>query len=460
VTATQLLQLEDREAAFDTGEQSAGDHSAAASVWDRTAWRFMLVAVALAPSSLAIGGPDGSFSVGFQSMNNLVDPVLIAIGFAQLGGIVGDVRSVARRAGDRVSAVVSMWMLFVAWCVLAWAVNPRQYGLFLILRLIGVAGMIRLVGRAPFSRRVTVARVLIGTAVLNAVVCTAQLVLGGPVGLFALGEFPDPFQRAGSWRAPTGLSFYPYPLAATALLVLGVVIVIGSAAIGRAWSLYGVGSAGVLIGYSGSVNALLSVGAVLIGAVLWSTANRDRAKSTWLKAIAPFLCVLFISGWAQQSVWLWKGDRTVATEAGNASSGRSGQVRVAAELIGGSPVVGVGVGGYMRARLADPSLDEITTDQQIVHSVPVLLAAEAGLPAIALLLGVIAVAVWRRFRHNALLFAALSGYVLADFMHWYRGVGLVQWGLAFGLCAVAFRTDRRATDRPVESRPRLLGGLQ
>jgi hypothetical protein len=428
---------------------------------DRVGWRLLIAVAVLATSSLSIGGPENSFSVGFQSMNNLVDPFLIAVGLSQLVGISHELAAVLRRNADRVSVVVTAWMMFVVWVATSWLMNPRPYGMFLVVRLIGVAGAIRLLGRSSPAQRTSLLRVLIIVTAVQVAVCAAQLAVGGSVGLYGLGEVPDPFMRHpdAAWRVPMGLSFYPYPVAANALLCLAMLIFLGPSTLTRSWRWLGNLSAGATIGLTASVSALVAVAAVLVGAALWSGFDRHRIRQASAGVLIPFLLALAIGTVAQQSVWLWKSDRTVAVQEGNASSGRSGQIKTAVEMIKREPVFGVGPGAYRRYRVKHPELDAITTDTQIVHSVPILMAAETGLVG-PLLLGVaVLVAVWRRFRQSAVLFAALSGYVLGDFMHWYRGVGLMQWGVALGLTVALSRAELSSTKSADRSTPTSLRKL-
>jgi hypothetical protein len=422
---------------------------------DRVGRLLLIVAVSLASSSLAISSADGSFSVGFQSMNNLVDPILIALGLSQLSGLYFEFKRFVLRRPDSVSVVVGMWMLFVVWGVATWAVNPRPYGLFLLLRLVGIGGAIRLLGRSSVQDRVLLVRVMIVVTFIQAMVSALQLMIGGPIGLYALGEFPDPFMRSPglSWKVPTGLAFYPYANVATALLTLALLIFVGPRQLTRVWLSLGSLASGALVGFSGSVSAVGSVVLIIVGLLLWAGGDRPRIRHGWLVIMLPFLLGASAGAASQKSVWLWKGDRTLAVESRRVSNGRGDQIRVASEIIKRSPIVGVGPGGYMRARLNDPSLDVISEDRQIVHSVPVLVAAETGVTGLALLIGVVAVTLYRRFRDAPLLFAAMSGFVAVDFMHWYRGIGLLQWGVVIGFAASGAVSRKGGPFSEITNRP-------
>jgi hypothetical protein len=396
---------------------------------DTVAWRLLIASAAVAVSSLGVIGPDGRFGLSVLTMIKVVDALLLAIGLAQLPGIWADAKQVISAKSFAAHSVELCFGLFVVWVAVAWAANPRDNGLYLTLRLVGVGGVIRVLRTSDLSRLQILTRVLVGAVCVQAIVCIAQLVVNRSVGLYAFGEFDDPFLRTAGWRAPTGLSVYPYILAAAALLAVAMLIVVPQ--VGLLWSIAGAAASGVLVGISGSISAMVSVGALTV-AVLVKQVSHHRDANVW-RTFAVFVVALVGSGLMQQSVWTWKADRSTAVEGGKATSGRAGQLRVALELTKRSPVVGVGPGQFVTYRLAHPELDRITPDRQITHSVPALVMAEAGVIAPLLLLGTVLAACRRRITVALPLFAAMSGYVLADFFHWYGGNGLLQWGIAIGV---------------------------
>jgi hypothetical protein len=403
---------------------------------DTVAWRMVIAAAAVAVSSLGVVGPDGRVGLSVVTMIKVVDALLLAIGLAQSPGIWADAKQMLSTKSFAAHSVELLFGLFVMWIAIAWAANPRDNGLYLLLRLVGVGGVIRVLRSCDLGRLQTIIRVLSGAVCVQAIICIAQLVLNRSVGLYPLGEFEDPFLRTAGWRAPTGLSVYPYILAAAALLVVALLIVVPE--VGLQWSIAGSAASGVLIGISGSISALVSVGALTI-AVIVKQISRDRDAAVW-RVFGVFVLALVGSGVVQQSVWTWKADRSTAVDGGQATSGRAGQLRVALEFTKRSPVVGVGPGQFITYRLAHPELDQITPDRQITHSVPALVMAEAGVIAPLLLLGTVLAACRRKFLVAFPLFAAMSGYVLADFFHWYGGNGLLQWGITLGVTGALARS--------------------
>jgi hypothetical protein len=412
----------------------------------RIAFGALLLAIGISPSSLYVMGLDGSADVGYHALN-LVDPLLLFIGLLALPVIFRTLLARDRSVQQR--TVVGSFVLFAIISFASWCANPDSYGLFMVARLVGVAGVVCVMATSSEAQRRASVRVVIGVAVFEALVCAVQLVVDGPIGLGGLGESIDPFQRTDGWRAPAGTSFYPYPIVAIGMLGLGMVLAGPTLRVGRVWAYLSAVSAGVLVGFSGSLSAAVSVVGLVVCA-LGSVAGGSVARRSGrgfrnfrMPVLGLFVCALLGAGVVQQSVWLWKGDRTAAVDEGAATSGRSGQVKVAAEIAKGSPMLGIGPGRFQEVRNSRADLDRITPDRQISHSVPMLILSELGVFA-TLALAVSTVAALRSSGWaGPILGVSVGGYVAADIMHWYRGMGVLQIGLILGLLAAG--VARRST---------------
>jgi O-antigen ligase len=134
---------------------------------------------------------------------------------------------------------------------------------------------------------------------------------------------------------------------------------------------------------------------------------------------------------------LWKGERSASSDTAMASSGRADQVRVGLAVTRKWPLLGIGPGNFAVMRSQYPEFNRVSTDAQIPHSMPVLVAVEAGVPALALLALAVGAALWRRWRRSIVLAMAIAGYVAGDLMHWYTGFGMLQIGLWFGFLLLA-----------------------
>ena len=154
-------------------------------------------------------------------------------------------------------------------------------------------------------------------------------------------------------------------------------------------------------------------------------------------ALAVFLAAFAITAGALDEGWRWKGERSASTDAAVASSGRSGQLEVGLAMAKRWPVLGIGAGNFAVVREAHHEFDVVSADAQITHSMPVLLAVEAGFPALGLFALSLGLLAWRRLRTVAVVGASLSGYVVGDLMHWYSGFGLLFLGVWLGFLMVS-----------------------
>jgi hypothetical protein len=103
------------------------------------------------------------------------------------------------------------------------------------------------------------------------------------------------------------------------------------------------------------------------------------------------------------------------------------------------PVAGVGTGRFMATRDAHPDIAALATEDQPVHNVPLLIAAESGAFGIAAM-ALLALALVRAARRRPIavvVLAALTGHVLFDHAPWTFGFGMVQLALVLGFVASA-----------------------
>lgn len=409
------------------------------------AYRCLLVAVVLGPSSLSftIAGRGSDWTR--DPVIRLVDAPLFVIAALLLVPVLRRASSAVACLADRRRRVATIELAFLAltlmvvWVGLAWAMHPRAIGGLMILRLIAVLGIVDLINGSTVVQLGVVIRTMVGLVVFEACLCAAQLMVDGQVGFGVLGELADPFNRTGPWRAPTGTSYYPYPLSAVALLTLGLVLwAVDRGFVGRRWAFAGAGSAGVLVGTGYSVVGA-AIGAAIVVAFLVRRVPSGgvRFRCSAGIALVMFVGALGVTAGALDEGWRWKGERSASTDAAVASSGRRGQLEVGLAMAKRWPVLGIGAGNFAVVREAHHEFDAVSPDAQITHSMPVLLAVEAGFPALGLFglsLGLLA---WRRLRNVAVIGASLSGYVVGDLMHWYSGFGLLFLGVWLGFLMVS-----------------------
>ncbi len=409
------------------------------------AYRCLLVAVMVGPSSL-------SFTIAGRGSDWTRDPVIRLVDAPLFVIAALLLVPVLRRASSAVACLIASrrtvapielaflaLTLMVAWVGLSWAMNPRAIGALMVLRLIAVLAIVDLINRSTVTQLGMVIKTMVGLVVFESLLCVAQLIVDGQVGFGVLGELADPFNRTGPWRAPTGTSYYPYPLSAVALLTLGLGLwAVDRGFIGRRWAFASAVAAGVLVGSGYSVVGAAIVAAIAVAFLVRRVSfRRVRFRCSAGIALVMFVVAFGVTAGALDEGWRWKGERSASTDAAVASSGRSGQLEVGLAMAKRWPVLGIGAGNFAVVREAHHEFDAVSPDAQITHSMPVLLAVEAGFPALGLFglsLGLLA---WRRLRNVAVIGASMSGYVVGDLMHWYSGFGLLFLGVWLGFLMVS-----------------------
>ena len=413
------------------------------------AYRALLVAIAIGPASSSLAIPGRGADWTREPLLRLVDGPLLVIAVLQMLPVLTRVRSLVRAPRRVTPADLGFIALagMVAWVGVSWAVQGRAIGGLMFVRLVAAVGIADLVRRLSAARRVVVLKTMVGLVVFEGFVCVAQLVVDGPIGLGLLGEGSDPFNRLGPWRAPMGTSYYPYPLSAIALLTLGLALwAVDRGVLRVGWGVAGALGAGVIVGSGYSVvGAAMAVGIVAAFtvrslpdasgrlAVGWGT---RRFRGAGGLVLVAFVGSFAITGASLDEGWRWKGERSASSDAALASSGRADQVRVGLAVTEKWPLLGIGPGNFAVMRESHPEFDRVSTDAQIPHSMPVLIAVEAGIPALLLFLVAVGATLWRRPRRALVVLMAMSGYLAGDLMHWYTGFGAMQVGIWFGFLLV------------------------
>ena len=401
-------------------------------------YRALLIAVAVGPASSSFALPGRGSDWTHEPLLRFVDVPLLVLAALQFVPVVARVLAVAGSRRTAAGVAFASFVAMVTWVGVSWVVQGRAIGGLMVLRLVAAAGIADLVVRLSPARRVMILKTLIGLVVFEAIVCAAQLVVDGPIGLGALGEGVDPFNRLGPWRAPMGTSYYPYPLSAVALLTVGLALwALDGKLLGRAWGVSSAIGAGVIVGSGYSVVAAAMVVAMAAAVAFRAVpAGVTRFRGAAALVLVVFLGSLTVTGASLYEGWLWKGERSTSSDTAMASSGRSDQVRVGVAVAKRWPVLGIGPGNFAAMRETHPEFNKVSTDAQIPHSTPVLIAVEAGIPALLLFGLSIGAVLWRRWRRAIVVVMAMSGYLAGDLMHWYTGFGMMQVGIWFGFLMV------------------------
>jgi hypothetical protein len=264
---------------------------------------------------------------------------------------------------------------------LALAVHPSLEGALLTARFCGAVALAWTIWRASADGHFSCARsVLVATALEIVVVCL-QRAHGGPVGLGVLGERQQAFYLQGRVPVPRGTFSHPYVL--TGFLLAAVGITYGERV---RWTPVWFAAVGAVIGCTFSRSAVLALLVfTVVAATRWRDGDRMTAAAVGaLLAAVIAVAIVSLSGWQARSHQTW-----TSTTADEVSSYRVTAARDAVHLIAAHPLFGFGPGNAMgpaaASRYADRSVD-------LAHDVPLLLAAEAGIPVGLLAVAAVAAA--------------------------------------------------------------------
>lgn len=337
----------------------------------------VLTAVAIVLSTFPVIVADISHHAAY-SVRVLVlpaDPLLVLV------VVLAGIRAVTRPTD--VTAPLALTAGAVAWLGVSLAIHPGALGAQIVGRQTAVVALALAISAVAGPRaRIVLAGAAAAAAIAQDAVAFAQLARGGPLGLPQLGEFADALLRVGRSLAPRGTMYHPYALAGLACVGAGACLLVAFTARRPLPWLLATAIAIAPVGVTYSRTALL--GLVIASACLIPAAV--RGSRTHRAAIAALLVGAGIPAALAPGGWIARAEVTV-TRVPDRGTLIVQAARVAADV----PLFGVGPGRYdvaledLRAR--DPAA--VTVSQE-PHSVPVLYAAEGGLPAgIAFLAGVV-----------------------------------------------------------------------
>lgn len=332
-----------------------------------------------------------------------------------------------RRHRDR-PAVGTGAMLFaalLALLALSFALRLSPIGAQTVFRMLGTLAVAIAVGDlvAHADRRVLWSAIAL-VAVAESALAVAQVFAGGPVGL--PGEAPAPFELKGASLLPRGTFLHPFPLAGSALVSAALLLGRGVVAPRPAAWLVVAAVAVVPVGitYSRAALAGLVAGALAL-------APRAVSRPVYRAAIVALVLGAGIPALVWSDGWIARAEE--ATRPDPALGYRALLQDQAFQLIAEHPLLGVGTGRYIaaaRERFPDPP-----RPLQPVHSVPLIVAADAGILAGVTCIVLLAALGLRALRSGPLatcLFVVLLPYVLVDVFPYVGWQGPVILGLWIG----------------------------
>jgi len=383
----------------------------------------------------------------FQAILFPSDLPLILLIVVMVPKLVGRIR--ARTLG------ICAWLTLAltAWMAVAFVVHPSQRGVADLVRLAGIVAIIVAIQELHTKLERTVVLGALGVvAVFETVVASVQLITKAPAGLNAVGEFKDPFWNFGSALAPQGTLVHPYVLAAFAL-VAGLVFAVASVQ-RRSWRLAIIAAVAVApVGFTFSRAALLGLAAAVI---CLGTGLLTADRSRYAPAVIGICVGAALTAGIWNAGWVNRTHQTVtASGAASLTTDRGWLIHEAKLLIGAHPVAGVGPGRYVIALQERYGYERNPTVAVFkpVHNLPILLAAEGGLPGGLLMTALLLGAGWQGLRAGRVGLALWLVYIpftQLDHLGYSFPQGLIITAVWLGV--LEFLASERGRDEEV-SRP-------
>lgn len=296
--------------------------------------------------------------------------------------------------------------------------EPTTEGVVRLIRLAGITGLVATVRwMSPPTWRLAVIWPLTISVGIQAIWTISQTFI------FHNGRETSITARFDHvWTHGEGTMDGGYALAA--FMVLGIAIILSSGAFERIHPVMW----GTVILASGAISATFGRQGILAGAaiavlygVAWIVKRRKVYLASSLAAGLPMTIGVAIA---------WEGWNVRAAEtAAGEQWGRESLIDRALSVIEANPIFGVGPADYGPA-LARMGLTDV--DITIVHNVPLLMAAEYGIPVgvlFVLWIGLLGLAALFTSVRAAAVFVAVAPYLIFDHPHIVYVYAIIQLGL-------------------------------
>ncbi|MGB5381934.1 MAG: O-antigen ligase family protein [Acidimicrobiia bacterium] len=312
--------------------------------------------------------------------------------------------------------------------------GPTPEGIVRIVRFAGIAGAIVAISRmSPGLMRKAVIWPLAGTVALQAALALAQTFIwhsGRESGITIRFDHV--------WTQGYG-TIGPYALAT--VLAVAIAIILSAGAFKPLHPLMWVS---VVLGSAAIATTFGRSGAMAVFAIagLYGVAWILKRKSAYLVSSTAAFLPMTIGMAIAWSGWSVRASETAAGE----QWGREELLRRAFEIIRSNPLLGVGPGEY-GPTLARTGLT--AADITIVHNVPVLVAAEYGIPIGVMFtawLGLLGVSALLTSARAAAVFVAIVPYLLLNHNPIVYGYGIALFGL--WLATLDYHRAHRHGDAP------------
>ncbi len=338
----------------------------------------------------------------------------------------------------------------VAFSIVSLGFHPTGPGLVrIVLLLLGLGLMLSVASFTLDDIRWYVAVPLLATTAIQAVVIFAQTATGSAIGFSLLNPGAEVLVTNGDVVRPQGMYPHVYVAAAIALLSLAIgLAVLPSSGRARQWFLLGLGSASASVATTHSRAALLGL-LMVLGVASLALAKGQRHLRTALIVVAVTFVVPAV---ATAEGWQARFDDSRVHSFDDASLGRITLAKQALALSSEAPIVGVGPTQYLVALRERGELDP--RYPHVVHNVPLLAAAELGIPAALVITSAFMLAgiqAWRSDESALLLYLSIVPVSMLDVVFYQRYAGILLLGVWAGVGTVLLRRGSAPPDTRRES---------
>ena len=366
-----------------------------AALFLRWPWLVALGALALAPARIPV-------DLGGESAKLLVPLYVVVVGAAfalawQLWRRNGRARELGPLAWPA-AALVGWFGLSLAWTD---EVDKGAVALVAFYLPFGLLALV--VARLPWSRRWA------GALALQLAVMAVLFAAVGTYQWLTRDVFWNPKVRIGNAYAPFYRvnSVFWDPSVYGRFLVLALLMLLAVALFSRSRRLalatvpaMAAIWVGLLFSFSQSSFGALIAGVLAVAAVAWGRRG--------LLPLGLAVVLLLAAGFAAPSV-----RSHVRNDLDRATSGRSNLVENGSRVAAAHPVLGVGLGSFERAYAERTGLQGDAPRQAASHTTPVTVAAETGIPGLALFAWLLAVPLVTGFRRASGSFAGRASLIVA-----------------------------------------------
>ncbi len=402
------------------------------------AFRHALVTVFIVAIPLEVWIPvhlfeAASFSLYYRNVNFFVPLDMLTVAVMVVGAPVVVAR-VRRRAFSTAEVLLAA---FIAWALLAFAVNPSILGASFAVRWMAMLPTVAIV--ASMSEKS-----------LRWFVAAPFLVSGIAQTALGLWQHPGPGQNLWfneSVSAAQGT--YTYASGLALFLLVAATIGVALQPTGRAtlpW-MVGTGVCAAGVSLTNSRAGLLAMACIAITFAVGWVRNKMWRRAFIVTSVPYLVTTLFV-----RSGWVAEVSRTTTGTLEARTSGRISMMIESFRIIQSSPVAGVGPGGYASEILARQP-DWGVWRQLPVHNIPLLAASELGIVAgliIATLAVVLAIGAIRASFAAVAVFAPVAVFMLVEQRTHYIPADVALFAVWMGVLLV-LRGSSDSTGLPSEA---------